>query len=218
VKAYLEAYRKVPAEATIPLLGGGNARALIALAAASFFDPSLTEWLVKESAAATGDAADALPPAALPAAIKLMTPASSKQVRDAVGKIHGLAIEKDLYASAAAVLASCKQDAACYVRFLDTPVPSAPPTAKMGHVKAAWMAAIHGTAATRAELLARVDKVKDSSVRFAMVTAIAHLAPQGDLAAADALEAIVEADLRAGSSYASDEVLKVARTLRSRVP
>jgi hypothetical protein len=147
-----------------------------------------------------------------------MTASSSKQVRDAVWKTHGLAMEKDVYASAAAVLASCKQDAACYVRVLDTPVPSTPPAAKMGHVKAAWMAAIHGTASTRAELLARVDKVKDGSVRLAIVTAIAHLAPEGDVAAAGALEAIVEDDANATMNYAGDEVLKVARTLRSRVP
>jgi hypothetical protein len=218
VKAYLAAYGKVPADATVPLLGGVNAHALIAESAASFFDPTLTEWLLKESAAATGDAADTLPPVALPAAIKLMTTSSSKAVRDAVGKIHGLAIEKDMYASAAAVLASCKQDAACYARVLDTPVPSAPPSAKMGHVKAAWMAAIYGNATTRAELVASVDTVKDGSVRLALIEAIAHLAPEGDAAAADRLEAIVENDRKAGVNYASDEVFKVALKLRSRVP
>lgn len=218
VKAYLEAYRKVPADATVALLGGRNAHALIAESAASFFDLTLTEWLVKESAAATGDAADELPPAALPAAIKLMTTSSSKAVHDAVGKIHGLALEKDMYASAAAVLATCKQDAACYVRVLDTPVPQAPPSAKMGHVKAAWMAAIYGKATTRAELVTRVDKVKDDSVRLALVEAIAHLAPEGDAAAASTLEAVVEADRKAGVNHASDEVSKVALRLRSRVP
>jgi hypothetical protein len=218
VKAYVAAYRKVPADATVPLLGGRNAHAVIAGSAASFFDPTLTEWLLKESAAATGEAADELPAAALPAAIKLMTTSSSKAVHDAVGKIHGPAIEKDMYASAARVLATCKQDAACYARFLDTPVPQAPPGAKMGHVKAAWMAAIHGNATTRAELVARVDRVKDGSVRVALVEAIAHLAPEGDAAAAATLEAIVEHDRKAGVSYASDEVSKVALKLRSRVP
>jgi hypothetical protein len=218
LKAYLDAYRKVPADATVARLGGVNAHAVIAASGASFFDPTLTEWLVKESVAATGEAADALPPVAIPAAIKLMTTSSSKAVHDAAAKIHGRAIEKDMYASAAAVLARCKQDAACYVLVLDTPVPSTPPAAKMGHVKAAWMAAIYGNARTRAELVARVDKVKDGSVRLALVEAIAHLAPEGDAADAGALEAIVEADRLAGVTYASDEVLAVALKLRSRVP
>lgn len=218
VKAYVDAYGKVPANAAIPLLGGGNGHAIIAQSAANFFDPSLTDWLLKETAAAKGEAADAMPPAALQAAIKLMNASSSKAVGDAVGKIPGQAVEKDMYKSASAVLTKCNQDAACYVSVLDTPVPSTPATAKMGHVKAAWMAAIYGKDATKGELVSRVDKVKDGSVRLAMVEAIDHLSPQGDAAAADKLEAIVEADKKAGVNYANDEVYKIALKLRSRVP
>ena len=51
-----------------------------------------------------------------------------------------------------------------------------------------------------------------------MVEAIDHLSPQGDAAAADKLEAIVEADKKAGVNYANDEVYKIALKLRSRVP
>jgi hypothetical protein len=218
VKAYLAAYDKVPANAAIPLLGGGNGHAIIAQSAENFFDPSLTDWLLKETATAKGEAADAMPPAALRAAIKLMTNTSSKAVGDAVNKIPGQAVEKDMYKAASAVLDKCKQDAACYVAVLDTPVPSTPPTAKMGHVKAAWMAAIYGNAQTKNDLTAKVDKVKDSSVRLAMVEAIDHLSPQGDAATADKLDAIVEADKKAGVNYANDEVYKIALKLRSRVP
>jgi hypothetical protein len=218
VKAYLAAYDKVPANAAIPLLGGGNGHAIIAQSAENFFDPTLTDWLLKETATAKGEAADAMPPAALRAAIKLMTNTSSKAVGDAVNKIPGQAVEKDMYKAASAVLDKCKQDAACYVAVLDTPVPSTPPTAKMGHVKAAWMAAIYGNAQTKNDLTAKVDKVKDSSVRLAMVEAIDHLSPQGDAATADKLDAIVEADKKAGVNYANDEVYKIALKLRSRVP
>ena len=218
VKAYLDAYAKVPPNAAIALLGGGNGHAIIAQASENFFDPALTEWLVKETAAAKGEAADAMPPAALRAAIKLMTTTSSKAVGDAVNKIPGQAVEKDMYKSASLVVDKCKQDAACYVGVLDLPVPSTPPTAKMGHVKAAWMAAIYGNAQTKTDLVAKVDKVKDSSVRLAMVEAIDHLAPQGDAPTADKLEAIVEADKKAGVNYANEEVYKVALKLRSRVP
>jgi hypothetical protein len=218
VKAYVDAYNKVPPNAAIPLFNGGNGHAIIAQSAANFFDPSLTDWLLKETAAAKGEAADAMPPAALQAAIKLMTNTSSKAVGDAVGKIPGQALEKDMYKSASAVLDKCKQDAACYVAVLDTPVPSTPPTAKMGHVKAAWMAGIYGNAQTKNDLVAKVDKVKDGSVRLAMVEAIDHLSPQGDAANADKLEAIVDNDKKLGVNYANDEVYKIALKLRSRVP
>jgi hypothetical protein len=218
VKAYVDAYNKVPATAAIALLGGGNGHAIIAQSAANFFDPSLTDWLLKENAAAKGEAADALQPAALQAAVKLMTNTSSKAVGDAVGKISGQALEKDMYKSASAVLDKCKQDAACYVSVLDTPVPSTPPTAKMGHVKAAWMAGIYGNAQTKNDIVAKVDKVKDGSVRLAMVEAIDHLSPQGDAPNADKLEAIVDNDKKLGVNYANDEVYKIALKLRSRVP
>jgi len=218
VKAYVDAYNKVPATSAIALLGGGNGHAIIAQSAANFFDPSLTDWLLKENASAKGEAADALQPAALQAAIKLMTNTSEKAVGDAVGKISGQAIEKDMFKSASAVLDKCKQDAACYVGVLDTPVPSTPPAAKMGHVKAAWMAGIYGNAQTKNDIVAKVDKVKDGSVRLAMVEAIDHLSPQGDAANADKLEAIVDNDKKLGVNYATDEVYKIALKLRSRVP
>ena len=219
VKAYQDAYNKVPATAVIPLLGGGNGRAIMAQSSANFFDPALTEWLIKELAAAPkGEAQDAMTPFSLQAAIKLMTTASSKTVGDAVAKIQGQATEKDMFKSASAVLDKCKQDAACYVGVLDSPVPSTPPTAKMGHVKAAWMAAIYGNEKTKADLVAKVDMVKDGSVRLAMVEAIDHLSPKGDMAASTALEKVVDADKAAGVNYANDEVFKTALKLRSRVP
>jgi len=217
-KAFLDAYAKVPPNAAIALMGGGNGHAILAQSSANFFDPSLTEWLLKETAAAKGEAADAMPPAALQAAIKLMSTSNEKAVGDAVAKIPGQAVEKDMFKSAAAVLDKCKADPACYVTVLDTPVPSTPPAAKMGHVKAAWMAGMLGNAQTKTDLLAKVEKVKDGSLRLAMVEAIDHLSPQGDGPTADKLEKIVEADKAAGVNAATDEVYKMALKLRSRVP
>ena len=80
------------------------------------------------------------------------------------------------------------------------------------------MAAIYGNAGTKGELVGKVDKVKDGSVRLAMVEAIDHLSPQGDAANADKLEAIVDSDKKLGVNYATDEVYKIALKLRSRVP
>ena len=130
MKAYIDAYNKVPAGAAIPLLGGGNGRAILAQSSANFFDTSLTEWLIKELAASKGENKDAMTPSSLQAAIKLMTTSNQKAVESAVNEIKGQATEKDMFKSASAVLDKCKQDAACFVSVLDTPVPSTPPTAK----------------------------------------------------------------------------------------
>ena len=132
--------------------------------------------------------------------MKLMTVEQAKAVGDAVNKIPGQAIEKDMYKSASAVLDKCKKDAACYLGVLDTPVPSAPPAAKMGHVKAVWMAVELHPAGTKEKLLERVEKVKDGSVRLAILEGIDTLSPNGDAAAADKLEKLVEADRAAGNA------------------
>ena len=199
-------------------MGGSNGHAILAGAAANFFDPSLTDWILKAIATAKGEAADAIPASGLPAAIKLMTLDQAKAVGDAVNKIPGQAIEKDMYKSAMAVLEKCKKDLACYLGVLDTPVPSSPPAAKMGHVKAVWMAVELKDDSTKAKLLEKVEKIKDGSVRLALLEGIDTLSPQGDAAAADKLEKLVEADTAAGTKAATDEMYRVALKLRSRVP
>jgi len=218
VKAYTDAYAKVPADAAISLMGGSNGHAILAGASANFFDGSLTDWILKEVAAAKGEAADAMPASGLPAAIKLMSPEQAKAVEAAVNKIPGQAIEKEMFKSANTVLDKCKKDAACYMGVLDTPVPSAPPAAKMGHVKAVYMAAMNPAGDTKAKLLERVEKIKDGSVRLALLEAIDHLSPQGDAAAGDKLEKLVETETAAGNKAGTDEMYRVALKLRSRVP
>jgi hypothetical protein len=218
MRAFQDAYAKVDDNAAIPLMGGGNAHAIIAQSAANFFDSSMTDWIVSRVASAKGDAADAMPPAAYPAAIKLMTAAQEKSVGDGVNKIKGQAVEKDMYKSASVALDKCKDDAGCYLAYLDTPVPSAPPTAKMGHIKAAWMVGVLGKDAQKNDLVAKLPKVADGSVKLAMLEAIDHLSPNGDAATADKLDKLVDSDRAGGNTAGTDEMYRIALKLRSRVP
>lgn len=218
LKAYQDAAGKVGPNSAIGLMGGANGHAILAGTAANFFDSSMTEWILKEVAAAKGEAADAMPASGLPAAIKLMTSDQAKAVEAAVNKISGPALEKDMFKSASAVLDKCKKDNACYLGVLDTPVPSAPPAAKMGHVKAVWMVASSGDAGSKAKLLEKVVAIKDGSVRLALLEAIDHLSPQGDAAAGDRLEKQVETDTAAGNKAGTDEMYRIALKLKSRVP
>lgn len=217
MKAYQESYAKVPPEAAIAGMGGANGKAIVVGAASNFFDPSMVDWMVKENNSVKGgEAADQMPGAALPGAIKIMTSEQTKQVSDAVGKIAGQATEKDKLKSAMTVLDKCKKDAACYVSILDTPVPSAPPAAKWGHIKAVYMATINKGPDTKAKLLERLEKVKDSDVRLSLIQAIDHLSPQGDPAAADKFDKIIEVDSKANIRV--DEMYRIALKLRSKVP
>ena len=218
VKAFIDAYGKIPPNAAIAGLGGANGRSALTGAAAHFFDPTLTPWILKEVADAKGDAQFSMPASGLPAAMKLMLPDQKKAVGDAVEKIPGQAVEKDMFKASSAVLDKCQKDVSCYLGVLDTPVPSAPPAAKMGHIKSVWMAAVLGNAETRAKLLALVEKVKDGSLRLGLLEAIDHLSPQGDAAAADKLEKLVNSDRAAGNKVGTDEMYRIALKLRSRVP
>lgn len=219
--AFLAAYGKTSAEAS--LQGYGNAKALWAESAAQLYDPTLVEWLLKEAGALKGEAGAAFPPAALPSAIKLMPADKTKAVEEAIGKALITPKEKtNLTASfkvAAEVTEKCKQDAACYVAKLDEPIPSSPPSARMGHIKACYMAAIYGNAETKKALVGKLEKVKDGIVRLALAEAIDHLAPQGDAATADALDKIVEADVATGNAELianDDAVVKASLKIRSR--
>ena len=157
---------------------------------------------------------DAMPSAALPAAMKLMTVEQSKAVGTAVGNIKGAATEKEMFKAANGALDKCKKDVGCYLGILDTPVPSAPESAKYGHIKAVYMATEMKTADTKGKLLTAVEKIKDPSVRLALLEAIDQLSPQGDAAAAARLEKLVESD----KSLGTDEMYRIAWKLRSRVP
>ncbi len=216
--AFLGAYGKIAPNSAIALLGGVDAHAALCQAASHFYQPALTTWLLKEITSAKGEQADAIHLYALEASIKLMGPAHVKDVEAAVGKF-GTPREKAMFENANKALTQCKEDAACYVGLLDQPVPATPDTAKYVAVKASWMAAAYGNEKTRADLVAKLDKVKDGAIRLDVAEAIDHLAPPGDEATAKALEKIVESDLAAGNKElisADDALAKVALKLRAR--
>jgi len=218
LKAYQDAYGKVPGNVAVTYMRGENGNSILAGSASAFFDSSLTDWILKSAAAAKGEAADAMPASAYPAAIKIMTPEQTGAVEAGVNKIPGQATEKEMFKAAKAVVDKCKKDSACYLGVLDTPVPTAPVAAKYGHVKAVYMAAMNPAADTKAKLLEKLGTVKDASVRLALILAVDHLSPQGDAAAADKMEKIVEADRAANTNVATDEMYRVAMKLRSRIP
>jgi len=219
--AFMASYAKVSPEASIN--GYGNARSVFASSATLFYDPNMVEWLLKESASAKGEMGAQFPISAIPAAIKIMSKERVAAVAVALDKAPLAKEEKEKFGqtlkSATAVVEKCDKDAACYVAKLDEPVPSAPLSAKLGHVKACFMAGIYGNPETGKALLGKVEKIKDGMVRLSLVEAIDHLYPQGSAEAAQALEKIVEADTASGNKdviSTDDALVKTALKLRSR--
>lgn len=218
--AFRGAYDKLSPSASVALLGGINARGLLARVAGNFYEVTLTDWLVKEITSAKGDkdTMDALQIPALESAIKLMGPSQVRAVGDVVNK-EGTEREKSMFKLASAVVEKCKEDANCYVKVLDEPIQSNSGTANMGAIKAAWMAAVYGkdNAAVRGELVKRISKVSDAAARLAIVESVYRMAPNGDDAAADEMERIAKADEGAGNkNVANANMTTVALSLRSR--
>ena len=220
VKAFLDAYKKIPPTASLAMMRGANAHGVLTQASAQFYDPSLTDWLVKEITTAKGEAADEMQLFALDAALKLAQPSQLAKVGEAVNK-EGTPREKEMFKLASDVVNKCHEDAACYVGFLGQPIPSSPPTAAEGAVKAAWMAVEYGRgkAETRDSLIDKLSSVKNAGARLAVAEAIDALSPGGDAAAADKLDKLVASDKATGDRdliMGDDVVVKVSARLRAR--
>jgi hypothetical protein len=195
---------------------------------AEFQDPTLVPWLLKEMSTAKGDFEIAAPLNGMQSAIKLMMPDQKKAVGDALAGLEAKKMSKEeksavdnlraAFDLASAVMDKCQKDVSCYVKALEEPVPSQPPTANWKAIKAANMAAMLGNDATRGELLAVMPKVTNPGARLAVASAIDHLAPNGDTAGADALDKIVKNDEENNKELlkADDALVKVALRLRAR--
>jgi hypothetical protein len=223
----MAAYNKLKWDASVELLGPLRPRAALAQASAGFYDPSLTDWLMKETATAPDAASKLLP---IEAALKVMPQNKKDAVGAALQKAKAelpgdvFQASKQMFDFASQTLDKCGTNGSCYLGVLDQPIPSSPTTANWRAIKASWMTVIYGQGnpdATRVELLKRVEKIKDPSARLAVVEAIDELAPKGDIRAANALDTMVAADKRSGEQgvlMADDSVVKIALRLRARAP
>ena len=222
--AFLDTYKKVPWDDTDNLLGI-NPRIALAQSSANFYDPKLIDWLLKEMKAAPDYSGRAVQ---LEAEAKLMTPDKDDDVGVAFAALKkempadGFKQVQQMWDAVESALTKCKTDTSCYLGILDEPIPTVPPTAYYKQVKATWMAVIYGAgnaAATRTALLSKVEKVKSTGARIALVEAIDELSPAGDVATADALDKIVAADSKAGDKdliSTDNTVAQVAWRLRVR--
>ena len=216
--AFFGVYKKLPANAKLNTPDSPYARPVLVQVSSAFYDPSLTEWVLKEVTTSKGDEGSSMQAKGLEAALKLMDKAHVKHVSDMVNK-YWTPQEKTLFTGAAELTNKCDKDASCYAATFDAPIGSSP-VDKLKAIKAARMAATYGKDDTKAALLGKVDKIKDGQARLALAEAIDYLAgAKGDVAAADALDKIVAADIAGGNKQLmsdDDALVKVANRLRAR--
>jgi hypothetical protein len=223
--AFLAAYKLIPWDDTDALLTGLPPRIALAQSSANFYDSQLIDWLLKEMKGAPDYSGRAVQ---LEAEAKLMTPDREGDVMAALASLKketpadGFKQVQAMWDAVDSALKKCKTDATCYMGILDESIPTVPPTSYYKQVKATWMIVMYAGSnanAVRAQLLAKVDKVQSTGARIALVEAIDELAPQGDPAAATALEKVIDDDTKSGDKnlIATDNtVAQVAWRLRVR--
>jgi hypothetical protein len=227
VPSFQAAYGKMKWSASVEFFGAMKPRAALLQAAANFYDPTLTDWLLKEMNGAPDETSKMM---VLESAMKVM-PSDKKAVVGAALEKAKASLDVDFYDAhkemfdfASQVLDKCGTNAGCYVTALDDPMPQKSRTSFWRPMKATWMAVAYSTgdaamATTRGELVKRLPKIKDAETRLSVAEAIDELAPKGDAAAADVLDKMVADDTKAGDKNllaADDSVVNVALRLRAR--
>ncbi|WP_394826343.1 hypothetical protein [Pendulispora albinea] len=215
--AFMGSYRKLSAGSKLKTSDEPFARPVLVQVSSAFYDPALTDWVLREVSGSKGDEGSSMQAKGLEAGLKLMDKPRVRSVGEMVTK-YWTAQEKELFTGAANITEKCGNTASCYVAVFDEPVASTP-AGRMKAIKSARMAATYGRDDTKKALLDKVDKIKDAQSRLALVEAIDYLSPKGDTAAADVLDKIVASDVASGNKdliSGDDAVVKVANRLRAR--
>lgn len=220
IKAFQGAYERIKGPAPLPP-DNSPARADMAGWSSQFMDASLVPWLVKQAKESKGEPEerDAVQVALLKSAIKLMKKDQAAMVQPLVNA-EGTEREKQEFKQASAVLDACGDKAECYVAKLDNPAwAEADAPDSYSGVKAAFMAGVLGTEATRGELIKRLPKMKNAPIKFVVLLAIDHLSPKGDAKVADELQKLYDADRSRDDealNRANSPMLQIIPRLRAR--
>jgi HEAT repeat protein len=179
-KAFESAYEKLAAGAKLAL-STEAARPLLLDAAAGFFDPEIVPWLLKQVKAAKGPDAEDVRAAGLRAALALMKGSQASAVAAVVDKL-GTDAAKESFRAGSQLVESCDVAVDCYE---DKLVGS--PSAGVG-TKASYMLGELGDPKMAERLVHRFSEIQSNGARPATLAAIDHLAKEGGVGFADALE------------------------------
>lgn len=172
-----------------------DARAALARSFAQLMNPTLVPWLVQQAnllIKATDDVDQSanVQLLLLKTATKLMEKnqvASVKRIVDLRREV----IVHTPFLTASKHLQACGEDIPCHLDKLVDPAEQVHPGGFAG-VKAAYSLGALGNETTRAELVKRLPRVQNDSIREAVLSAIDRLSPNGDAATADALSTLLE--------------------------
>lgn len=201
-KIFQDVYASTSLGCTIP--PGMPAREQLLEAMGTFFDSSLTGWVVEDALKLKGEEADTAPiqDATLGIAMKLAQE-EHIQALDKLAAVKvtypqvttiGKAYEKELAATKQLLKDCSGKGFECWLAKLVDPESQAQDTQFRG-IKAAYMLGILGDEKAKDKIVEALPQVTNPAVRFVTVSVLDRLSPKGDNALADKLEAIVKKNI-----------------------
>ena len=218
VKALETAFAKASVDSVMQY--GDPVKASLATAAERFMDPSIVPWLLGSVTAlrtARGDKEriDTIQKALLRTAVKLMDDGQVDAVKKAVDAAGDSPIKKE-HLQAAMLLGDCRRDVSCYPEKLENAALQGR-SLQFAGIKAAYMLGGLGNDSTRAEIVKRLPRIKNDSIRAEALNAIDHLSPNGDRKTADDLQAILDEQATRGETTPVDALMRqIISRLRAR--
>lgn len=184
--AFKEAFESIPLSASVQ---GNPALAVLAEAAANFYDPSMVDWLLDRASNTTGGGEEkkALQSALVATAIKLAKPDQWDNVAKAAKSYDA----EDLAKAAEPVVKECGAKVDCYLNAIEKSEYQAEKNQLAG-IKAGYMIGSLGDEGARDALVKRLGSLENAAVHYAALKAIDHLTPSGAPKVVEELEAIIE--------------------------
>jgi hypothetical protein len=196
IKAFQDTFEHMSTSQSIPNSRGG-AREVLLDVSANFFDASFVPWIAGTLKSMKGSDDDLSPirERAMEATLKLATKDQIKFIDDLAGVKSGEATlgkgyEKEIKL-AKGLLAECGDKIDCFLGKLTDPAIQTDDKQSIG-IKAAYQIGELGQADARTKIMAAYPKISHPAIRFAALTAVDSLSPQGDPAIAAQLQKIVD--------------------------
>ncbi|HSC87136.1 MAG TPA: hypothetical protein VLC09_07695 [Polyangiaceae bacterium] len=211
--AFKKAFESLPLETAVQ---GTPALALLADAAAMFYDSTLVDWLLAQakSVKGAGEEKTAVQQGLVVTALKLAKPEQWAQVSAAA---HDLKMD-DLVKGADAVVKACGDKVDCYVQAVEKSE-NQEQANQLAGIKAAYMVGVLGNAAARDKVIEGLNDIENGSIRAVLARTIDFLTPKGDASVVEKLEAIIVKNRKspdAAKSAGDGPVKEVAYRLAAR--
>jgi hypothetical protein len=208
-------------ELDVVLTPGTSALEQLTEAAGRFRDPAAVDWLLARAARARGpnDKLRAFQQAVVSTALKLARRAQLPVVERAVDK-YGSALERRAALEMKSLLKDCGENVACYLDAIQKPENQEHSSQLIG-IKAGYMIGMLGDPAARDALVAALDRIDNTAVRFAAGETIDHLTPHGSPEVSAQLDAIIARNATsadpakvAGDAYLKQVTARIASRSR----